>query len=221
MRSLLLTIILSFAFFLSAFAQKQEVISGIVVDSATFSPLAFVSIKIKNTLRGTSTDAQGNFSLMATQSDSIVISFIGYTSLELPLRDWEPGVIRLSEKSILLKSVTVQAAPLNPYENMFDDENARIAARKLPFYLSKTKKEKRRLNWLREDNVRAQTYVNVVIKNPDIKNNLMAQHKLTEKEYYNLLTQFNEANYTIMYYITAGELVTLINNYFEMHAPKR
>lgn len=207
--------------FVQGYAQRQEAFSGIVVDSASFSPMAFVSVKVKNTLRGTSTDAQGNFSLMATRSDSLVISFVGYESIEIPLYDWEPAVIRLSERSILLKSVTVQATAVNPYENMFDEENARSAARKLPFYLSKAKKEKRRLTWLQEDNYRAQTYINVVVKNPDIKDNLMARHKLTEKEYYDLLTQFNEANYTIMYHLTAGELVTLINNFFEQNTPNK
>ena len=221
MRGALLVCIFLLSGTLTVLAQRQEVFSGIVVDSATFSPLAYVSVKIKNTLRGTSTDVQGNFRLMATQSDSIVISFVGYESLELPLKDWEPGLIRLSEKSIMLKSVTVQATPINPYDGMFDEENARIAARKLPFYLSKAKKEKRRLVWLREDNARAQTYINVVIKNPDIKDNLMAKHKLSENEYYDLLARFNEANYSIMYYLTAGELVTLINNYFEKHAPEK
>jgi len=194
---------------------------GIVVDSATFSPLAFVSIQIKNTMRGTSTDALGNFSLTATQADSIIISIVGYELVMFPLKDWEPGIIRLSEKSILLNTVTVQATPVNPYEGMFDEENARIAARKSPFYYSKARKEKRRLGWLREDNVRVQTYVNVVVRNDEIKTNLMERHKLTEKEYYDLLTRFNETNYTVMYHITAGELVSLINNFFEKNAPHK
>jgi hypothetical protein len=205
--------------FASTLAQRQEIFTGIVVDSASFTPLAFVSIQIKNTMRGTSTDAQGNFSLMATQADSIVISLIGYQTEIFPLRDWEPGLIRLSERSVLLKGVTVSAKVIKPYEGMFDEENARIAARKSPFYYSKARKEKRRLGWLREDNIRVQTYVNVVVKNDDIKMNLMERFKLTEKEYYDLLTRFNEANYTVMYHITAGELVTLINDFFERNAP--
>lgn len=200
---------------------QQEKFTGIVVDSATFSPMPFVSIKVKHSLRGTSTDAQGNFSLIANFSDSIVISFVGYQSLELALKDWEPGLIRLSEKSVVLNTVTVQAKSIHPYEGMFDDQNAAIEARKLRFYYTKAKKQKFKLAWLKEDNLRVQTYVDVVINNPDIKNNLMAKHQLTEKEYYDVLTRFNETNYSVMYYLTAGELVSLINQYFEKHAPHK
>ena len=171
-------------------------------------------------MRGTSTDSQGNFSITATQSDSIVISLVGYESITLPLKDWEPGIIRLSERSILLNAVVVDGTPIN-YDRMFDEINARIASRKVPFYYSRIKKEKLRLSWLREDNARAQTYINLVVKNPEIKNNQMSKHNLTEKEYYDILTRFNEANYSIMYHLTTGELAMLINSFFEKNAPKK
>lgn len=205
----------------SASYSQQEKFTGIVVDSATFSPMPFVSIRVKNSLRGTSTDAQGNFSLIATRADSIVISFVGYQSLELSLLYWEPGLIRLSEKSVVLNTVTVQAKSINPYEGMFDDQNAALEARRLHFYYSKAKKQKFKLGWLKEDNLRVQTYLDVVVKNQDIKNNLMAKHQLTEKEYYDILTRFNEANYSVMYHLTAGELVSLINTFFERNAPRK
>jgi len=205
----------------SAFAQKEEVFTGILVDSATFSPLPFVSVRVKNSMRGTSTDIQGNFSISATQRDTLVFSLVGYQTIEQSCWNWEPSVIRMTEKGILLKEVTIESTVIDPYAGMFDDENAKIAHRKLPFYLSKTKKQKRKLVWLREDNLRAKTYVDVVINNPETKTRLMKQYSLTEDEYYNLLGQFNAKNYTVMYYLTAGELVTILNNFYEKNAPRK
>jgi len=215
MRLRLLSIFLFLSFYCAA---QQEVFQGIVVDSATFSPLPYVSIRVQGTLRGTSSDGQGNFSIKAERKDSLTFSLVGYSPVTIALWDWEPGVVRMSEQSILLKSVTIQERRVDPYANMFDEENARIAARRIPFYFSRVKKEKRRLVWLREDNVRAKTYVSVVITNPDTKDNLMTKYGLTEEEYYKILGDFNQKHYTMMYYLTAGELLSLLNNFYEAAA---
>ncbi len=55
---------------------------------------------------------------------------------------------------------------------------------------------------------------------PETKESLMRKHHLSEEQYYDLLTRFNEANYRVMYYLTASELLSLLNNYFERNAPK-
>ncbi|MFD1001830.1 carboxypeptidase-like regulatory domain-containing protein [Ohtaekwangia kribbensis] len=217
--------IIFFALFLAnvgitAHAQKQQVYTGIIVDSATFSPLPFVTVRIKNSMRGTSTDVQGNFSISATERDTLVFSLVGYQAIEQPLWNYESSIIRMTEKGIMLESVTIESKAIG-YEGMFDDENAKLARRKLPFYLSKSKKQKRKLTWLREDNIRAKTYVDVVINNPETKSGLMKKYSLTEDQYYKLLGDFNAQNYTIMYYLTAGELMTLINNFYEKNAGKK
>jgi hypothetical protein len=200
-------------------AQDQEVIRGIIVDSASFNPLPYVNIKIKNTFHGTNTDTQGNFSVLASRKDTLLISFVGYHTIILPLSDWEPSMIRMAENKILLNTVTVFATPLDPYQGMFDEQNAQLAARKNRFYYSRQKKEKRRVGWLREDNLRVKTYVDVVINDPETKNRLMNEHNLTEVEYYAILAKFNEKNYNVMYYLTAGELISLLNRFFEQSTP--
>lgn len=204
-----------------SFGQDPEIIRGIVVDSATFSPLPFVNIQLKGQLKGTTSDLQGNFTLVASKRDTLFFSLVGYQSFELPLWDWEPGLIRMAEKSILLKSVTIQGQALDPYEGMFDEQNEKIDRRKIPFYLSREKRQKRKLIWLREDNARAKTYVEVVINNPDTKASLMKKYSLTEEAYYDLLAEFNSTNYRVMYYLTAGELLTLLYNFFDNHTPQK
>jgi hypothetical protein len=206
-----------FIFFFSAtYAQAQELFTGIVVDSASFTPMPYVSVVIKDKGRGTLTDDKGHFTLMATRADTLVLSFIGYSTANYPLADYEPGLIRLGEKSTVLKNITVRSTAINPYEGMFDDQNAKLEDRRNPFYFSKKKKEKRKLGWLREDNLQASTYVEVMIRNTELKEWLKKRYALTDKQYYDVLARFNEKNAKVMYYITDGELITLVKNFFEV-----
>jgi hypothetical protein len=196
----------------------QKVITGIVVDSATFSPLPYVNIQLKSTPRGTSTDSNGSFSLLASERDTLLISLVGYYRLELPLFDYEASMIRLTEKVTELKPITIFDSRFgNPYEGMFDDQNAALAfnRRKLPFYMAKGKKEKIRYERLKDENVRVKTYVDLVINNPNTKASLMKRHLLTEDQYYKMLTKFNERYYNVMYYLTSAELESFLNRFFE------
>lgn len=62
-------------------AQKQ-LVSGTIKDAAGV-PMPGVNVLIKGTTTGTSSDADGNFSLDATPTDILVISFIGYKTQEI------------------------------------------------------------------------------------------------------------------------------------------
>lgn len=192
-----------------------------IVDSATFSALPYVSVQIKNKLKGTNTDLQGRFSIFAASHDTLVFSLLGYNRLELPLFDYETSVIRLSERVTTLRTITiVDYRADNPYEGIFDDQNAALLKRRIPFYFSKAKKQKIKVGRWRDENIRVQTYVDVVINNPETKANLMRSYSLTEDEYYTILTQFNEKHYNVMYYLTAAELTSFLNRFFETHAAK-
>lgn len=203
------------------FAQ-QEVMTGMVVDSATFAPLPYVTIQIKGTNRGTNTDANGKFVLMASRQDTLLFSMVGYRMVEYELSDWEESVVRMTEQPTYLKSITIQGKEISPYEGLFDEENERIRREnKIPFYYNRWKKEKIKLGHVRQENFRAQTYINVVIRDPETKAGLMKKHQLTEEEYYAILTDFNVKNKNIMYHLTAPELVSLLTNFFARHAVKK
>lgn len=207
------------ALFVSVFSlttSAQKIYKGIVVDSATFASLPYVSVQLKSVPRGTTTDSQGNFGITATENDTLVFSLVGYSRIEIPLYDYEAGVILLPERATMLKAVTVTDSKFrNPYEGLFDQQNAAIARKKLPFYYSKTKKQKIWLGRLQNENVRVKTYVDLVINNPDTKAGLMKKYSLTEDEYYTKLTKFNEQYYSVMYYLTAAELESFLNRFFE------
>lgn len=205
--------------FMAAFAYAQEPVRGIVVDSATMNALASVNVTLKNRTAGTTTDAQGNFSINAAPDDTLVFTLVGYEKLELPLLRYEPGIIRMSEKYTLLQAVTIdEYRGGNLYEGMFAEQNARLK-KSIPFYLSKAKKEKIKVQALREENLRVKTYVDIVVNDPSLKNRLMRDYALTEGEYYDLLRAFNEQHYRVMYYLTPAELISLINAFFRSHRP--
>lgn len=200
-----------------SFAQGQEVMRGIISDSATFKSLPYVSITIKGKHKGTTSDLQGNFTIVATQMDTLIFTLVGYNTVEMPLLGWEPSLVLMSERVIILESITIEEKALeNPYEGMFDEQNRllRKQNKKLPFYYDKHKKDKIKLQRLRNENERVKTYVDVVINSPEVKADLMKKYKLTEEQYYKILAKFNEKNYNVMYYLTAGELVSLINNFY-------
>jgi hypothetical protein len=201
---------------ISSFGYCQEIIKGMVVDSATFSPLPFVNIQLKNRLKGTTSDDLGNFSILGTREDTLVLTRVGYLRVELPLFDYETGLIPMTEAVTELKAITIMDSKFrNPYEGLFEDQNAALIRKKLPFYYSKAKKDKIKLGRLREENMRVQTYVDVVINNPETKAALMKKFSLTEDEYYKRLTAFNEKHYNVMYYLTSAELLSFLDRFFE------
>lgn len=73
----------------AAFGQGIPEISGTVSDSSG-APLPGVSVLVKGTQNGASTDPEGNYSLQNVAGDAILeISFIGYQTQEVPVGDRE------------------------------------------------------------------------------------------------------------------------------------
>jgi hypothetical protein len=197
----------------------QQLYKGIVVDSATFAPLAYVSVQVKGKGMGTTSDVKGNFSVAASPQDTIILSLLGYERLELPLFDYETGLIRMAERTTTLKSITITDTRLdNPYEGLFDDQNRELNKKlhkRIPFYYDKSRKDKIKAGRWRQETLHVQTYLNLVVNNPATKADLMKTYGLTEQQYYNILTKFNEKYYNVMYFLTTAELASLLNRFFE------
>ena len=68
-----------------SFAQNKGTVAGIISDKDMKNePLAFANIAIKGTTNGTTTDAQGKYSLQSEAGNQIlVISFLGYDTIEV------------------------------------------------------------------------------------------------------------------------------------------
>ena len=80
----------------NGFAQDSEVkdepkklvqFSGVVVDGDSLVPIAFTSVIIKNSHRGTICDYYGFFSLVAEEGDTIRFSHVGYKPIEYIIPD--------------------------------------------------------------------------------------------------------------------------------------
>ncbi|WP_207534182.1 SusC/RagA family TonB-linked outer membrane protein [Desertivirga arenae] len=100
--------ILLLFFLLSGVAQAQTaLVKGQVLSLETNKPLAGVSIKVKGTNRGTSSDLEGKFSINANSTETLIATFIGYTSEEVLAR--EASVIYMASESKALNEVVVTA----------------------------------------------------------------------------------------------------------------
>lgn len=87
---------------------QQFSITGVVVDQNANEPIIGASVVAKGTTNGTVTDVEGKFSLQVTTGDVLVISFIGYTTQEITVRNTQTSYqITLSEDTQTLDEVVV------------------------------------------------------------------------------------------------------------------
>lgn len=80
-------------------------ISGVVNDN--FGPVVGANVSIKGTTIGSITDMDGKFSFDAPENGILVVSFIGYTTQEIPVKGKNEFIITLKEDTELLDEVVV------------------------------------------------------------------------------------------------------------------
>ncbi|MDR0394081.1 MAG: carboxypeptidase-like regulatory domain-containing protein, partial [Tannerella sp.] len=100
-------LILLLLFFPGGFLLAQEMnISGKVTDSERLA-LSGVSVSVKGTTTGTSTDIDGQYSLNVPKGSVVVFSYIGYISQEVTVENRSQINITLSESTLGLDEVVV------------------------------------------------------------------------------------------------------------------
>ena len=107
-----LVLLVCFATALSAQAQSI-VVSGTVRDKLTREPIPGVSVTIKGTTVGTSTSESGNFSFSTNEKPpfTIIVSFLGYTSVERTITESSTHLqIELESTAILGQEVVISAS---------------------------------------------------------------------------------------------------------------
>ncbi|MCA0382504.1 MAG: TonB-dependent receptor [Bacteroidetes bacterium] len=90
----------------AAAAQETILVSGKVSDSKDGSPLIGVSVAVKGTANGTATDGNGNFSLRTTPGATLVFTYVGYLSKEMPATK-EAMTVTLENVKTALNEVVV------------------------------------------------------------------------------------------------------------------
>lgn len=101
---------LALLFLLPLLALTQTIITGKVYDAQTREPMPFVNLLLKGTTVGTSTDFEGNYKIVTTtQSDSILVSYIGYNSAAKAIKNHQTQQIDifLQPASASLAEVTI------------------------------------------------------------------------------------------------------------------
>src|SRR5687768_16845703 len=107
--------LLLFLLFLASASQAQVVINAMVADSASLRPLTDVNIKIKNSVRGTTTSQSGYFVINTSETDTLVFTRVGYYTKEYPSAKLkETMIVYLAEELLLLKPVTITGTILIP-----------------------------------------------------------------------------------------------------------
>ncbi len=108
-RSALLCYYLSAMLMLPAWVLAQQtVIHGTVTNQTTKEPLLGISVQLKGAGSGTSTDADGKFTLTVTNNKgTLVFSGVGFEAQEIPLKGQTSIEVKLRAASINLNEVVV------------------------------------------------------------------------------------------------------------------
>lgn len=84
-------------------------VTGTVTEGSTQTPMAGVNVLIKGTTNGTTTDVNGKYAIMTDDKDVLVFSFIGYTSLEIPVSGRTVIDVAMREDVTSLSEVVINA----------------------------------------------------------------------------------------------------------------
>ena len=95
---------------LGGVASAQNItVKGNVTDKATGEPVSFASIQIKGTMQGASTDLDGNFSIDAPRTATLIFSFVGYKTQEIEVAGRNQINVVLESEAESLDDVVVVA----------------------------------------------------------------------------------------------------------------
>ncbi|GGB67628.1 membrane protein [Flavobacterium suaedae] len=106
--------------FISVSGLAQTTVSGIIINDGTMRPAANISIININTVKGTVTDAKGQFTIEAKANDTLHISQTGYQAIKVRVtNDWINNAtvtkIPLTERAYTLEEVVINKYNLTGY----------------------------------------------------------------------------------------------------------
>lgn len=91
-----------------AYAQNSRSIQGVVIEKSTNEAIPGASVQIQGTNQGTVTDIDGQFSLnVSTENPVLVVSFIGYTTQEIPVGNRNNITVYLESEFSNLQEIVV------------------------------------------------------------------------------------------------------------------
>lgn len=107
---------------LSVPAISQVIIKGRVIDRLTREPLEWASLKLSSGNSTAVTDRNGQFTLsVATSHDTsllLVVSFIGYQTIKVPVVTDQSMTIEMEKGSVNLQEVTILRQSASPFQHI-------------------------------------------------------------------------------------------------------
>ncbi len=106
--SIMLMLLLCGVFATQAFAQADHTVSGTVTEAGTQAPLPGVNIIVQGEpQRGTSTNLDGEYSLRVAPDETLIFSFLGFVTQEIPVDGRETIDIEMQEDVAELEGLIV------------------------------------------------------------------------------------------------------------------
>ena len=87
-------------------ASYQQTISGVVTDENNL-PIPGVNVIVKGTANGSSTDFDGNYTIIASKGDVLQFTYVGYTTQEITVGDANTINVALKESLSELDEVVI------------------------------------------------------------------------------------------------------------------
>src|SRR4051812_1651604 len=102
-------VILIFISFIGHFASsaQNKTITGQITDLQTGKPVAGVSVSVKGTINGTSTNSNGTFSIDAPAKGMLEISSVGYGTIKVPVNNCSVINATISTDNTAMNEVVV------------------------------------------------------------------------------------------------------------------
>ncbi|WP_440998502.1 SusC/RagA family TonB-linked outer membrane protein [Fodinibius sp. SL11] len=89
-------------------SDTNHTVTGVVIDADNGNSLPGVNISVKGTTRGTATDSEGFYQLTTpSETDTLVFSFIGYATLEIPIEGRSEVNVELSSRALTGEEIVV------------------------------------------------------------------------------------------------------------------
>jgi hypothetical protein len=216
-----------------AYAQRVDAgLTGIVYDSLTLQPLAYVTVVNQTRNNGVTTDETGRFKLNAYPGDTVLFTILGYSRKTRVIRsDEQAMIIFLREFALTLNPVTIYGSykphgadkwksviempkvfrnPAGPGSGyMVETFGPGVSLGGLISSMFKSEKERKKVQTVREKAKQSETYLSVIVSD-ETKNYFQKTFSMTEAEYNKFIESFNIAHPEAVYIESKDEIMKLM-----------
>ena len=88
-------------------ASGQNIIKGIITDAESGETIIGAGVSVKGTVVSTITDIDGSFQIQANKGDFLIVDYVGYKTIEIPVTSQSEYNISLKLDNIILDQVVV------------------------------------------------------------------------------------------------------------------